>query len=76
MCDSSALQLNKLRGDGMPDMPVECMKTRIRAISVLVGCLATPVIPVKRRIDEVESGTAKLIPADEVLARLRRLPRW
>jgi putative addiction module component (TIGR02574 family) len=30
---------------------------------------------IKRRIAEVESGTAKLIPAEEVFARLRRLPK-
>jgi putative addiction module component (TIGR02574 family) len=29
---------------------------------------------IKRRIAEVENGTAKLIPAEEVFARLRRLP--
>lgn len=30
---------------------------------------------IKRRIAEIENGTAKLIPAEEVLARLRRLPK-
>lgn len=30
---------------------------------------------IKRRIAEVENGTAKLIPAEEVFARLRRLPK-
>lgn len=29
---------------------------------------------IKRRIAEVDSGTAQLIPAEEVFARLRRLP--
>lgn len=28
---------------------------------------------IKRRLDEVESGTAKLIPAGEVFAEIRRL---
>ena len=28
---------------------------------------------IKRRLDEIESGTAKLIPAEEVLAEVRRL---
>jgi putative addiction module component (TIGR02574 family) len=28
---------------------------------------------IKRRLDEVESGTAKLIPAEEVFAEIRRL---
>lgn len=28
---------------------------------------------IKRRLDEVESGTAKLIPAEEVFAEVRRL---
>jgi putative addiction module component (TIGR02574 family) len=32
-------------------------------------------VEIKRRIAEVESGTAKLIPAEEVFARLRRLPK-
>jgi putative addiction module component (TIGR02574 family) len=48
----------------------------------LIGSLAEDVSPeitsahlaeVKRRIAEVESGEAKLIPGDEVLARARRL---
>jgi len=30
---------------------------------------------IKRRIAEVESGAAKLISAEEVFARLRRLPK-
>lgn len=30
---------------------------------------------IKRRIAEVENGTAKLIPAEEVFAGLRRFPR-
>ena len=30
---------------------------------------------IKRRIAEVENGTARLIPAEEVFARLRRLPK-
>jgi putative addiction module component (TIGR02574 family) len=30
---------------------------------------------IRRRIDEVENGTARLIPAEEVFARLRRLPK-
>lgn len=30
---------------------------------------------IKRRIAEVDSGTAQLIPAEEVFARLRRLPK-
>lgn len=30
---------------------------------------------IKRRIAEIENGTAELIPAEEVFARLRRLPR-
>jgi putative addiction module component (TIGR02574 family) len=30
---------------------------------------------VKRRIAEIEAGTAQLIPAEEVFARLRRLPK-
>jgi putative addiction module component (TIGR02574 family) len=30
---------------------------------------------IKRRIAEIESGTAQLIPAEEVFARLRRLPK-
>ena len=30
---------------------------------------------IKRRMAEVENGTAKLIPAEEVFARLRRLPK-
>lgn len=29
---------------------------------------------IKRRIEEIENGTAELIPAEEVFARLRRLP--
>ena len=29
--------------------------------------------PVKRRIAEIDSGTAKLIPAEEVFAEVRRL---
>lgn len=28
---------------------------------------------IKRRLDEVESGTAKLIPAEEVFAEIRQL---
>jgi putative addiction module component (TIGR02574 family) len=28
---------------------------------------------IKRRLEEVESGTAKLIPAEEVFAEIRRL---
>ena len=28
---------------------------------------------IKRRIEEIDSGTAKLIPADEVFAEVRRL---
>ena len=28
---------------------------------------------IKRRIEEIESGTAKLIPAEEVFAEVRRL---
>jgi putative addiction module component (TIGR02574 family) len=28
---------------------------------------------IRKRIAEVESGTAKLVPADEVFARIRRL---
>lgn len=28
---------------------------------------------IERRLEEVESGTAKLIPADEVFAEIRRL---
>ena len=48
----------------------------------LIGSLAKDVSPeitsahfaeVKRRIAEVKSGEAKLIPGDEVLARTRRL---
>jgi putative addiction module component (TIGR02574 family) len=30
---------------------------------------------IKRRMAEVENGTAKLIPAEEVFARLRRLSK-
>jgi putative addiction module component (TIGR02574 family) len=30
---------------------------------------------IKRRIAEIEGGTAQLIPAEEVFARLRRLPK-
>ena len=30
---------------------------------------------IKQRIAEIENGTAKLIPAEQVLARLRRLPK-
>lgn len=30
---------------------------------------------IKRRVAEVENGTAELIPVEEVLARLRRLPK-
>ncbi len=30
---------------------------------------------IKRRIAEIENGTAELIPAEEVFARLRPLPR-
>ena len=30
---------------------------------------------IKRRIAEVESGAAQLVPAEEVFARLRRLPK-
>ncbi len=30
---------------------------------------------IKRRIAEVENGTATLIPAEEVFTRLRRLPK-
>ena len=30
---------------------------------------------IKRRIAEIEAGTAQLIPAEEVFARLRRLPK-
>ncbi len=30
---------------------------------------------IKRRIAEIEDGTAELIPAEEVFARLRRLPK-
>ena len=30
-------------------------------------------VEIKRRLDEVESGTAKLIPAEEVFAEIRRL---
>lgn len=30
---------------------------------------------IKRRIAEIENGTATLIPAEEVFARLRRLPK-
>lgn len=29
---------------------------------------------IKRRIEEIENGTAELIPAEEVFARLRGLP--
>lgn len=48
----------------------------------LIGSLAKDVSPeittaqlteVKRRVAEVESGEAQLIPGDEVLARARRL---
>jgi putative addiction module component (TIGR02574 family) len=48
----------------------------------LIGSLAEDVSPeiteaqlaeIKRRIADVESGKAKLIPGDEVLARARRL---
>lgn len=28
---------------------------------------------IRRRLDEVENGTAKLVPADEVFAEIRRL---
>ena len=30
---------------------------------------------IRRRMAEVENGTANLIPAEEVFARLRRLPK-
>jgi putative addiction module component (TIGR02574 family) len=30
---------------------------------------------IRRRMTEVENGTANLIPAEEVFARLRRLPK-
>jgi len=30
---------------------------------------------IKRRIAEIEAGTAQLVPAEEVFARLRRLPK-
>jgi putative addiction module component (TIGR02574 family) len=30
---------------------------------------------IKQRIAEIENGTAKLIPAEEVFARLRRQPK-
>lgn len=30
---------------------------------------------VRRRVAEIESGAAELIPAEEVFARLRRLPK-
>lgn len=30
---------------------------------------------IKRRIAEIESGTAELVPAEEVFARLRRRPK-
>ena len=30
---------------------------------------------IKRRIAEIGNGTARLIPAEEVFARLRRLPK-
>lgn len=30
---------------------------------------------IKRRIAEIENGTADLVPAEEVFARLRRLPK-
>jgi putative addiction module component (TIGR02574 family) len=30
---------------------------------------------IKRRIAEIEAGTAQLIPAEEVFARLRRRPK-
>lgn len=30
---------------------------------------------IKRRISEIEDGAADLIPAEEVFARLRRLPK-
>ena len=30
---------------------------------------------IKRRIAEIENGTAQLVPAEEVFARLRRLPK-
>jgi putative addiction module component (TIGR02574 family) len=30
---------------------------------------------IKRRVAEIEAGTAQLIPAEEVFARLRRLPK-
>ena len=30
---------------------------------------------IKRRIAEIESGTAQLVPAEEVFAKLRRLPK-
>ena len=30
---------------------------------------------IKRRLDEVEAGTVKLVPAEEVIAELRRLVR-
>lgn len=48
----------------------------------LIGSLADDVAPeitaaqlteVRRRVAEVESGVAKLVPGDEVLARARRL---
>jgi putative addiction module component (TIGR02574 family) len=30
---------------------------------------------VQRRIAEIENGTVQLVPAEEVIARLRRLPK-
>ena len=30
---------------------------------------------IKRRIAEIDSGTAQLVPAEEVFTRLRRLPK-
>jgi putative addiction module component (TIGR02574 family) len=30
---------------------------------------------IRRRVAEIENGTAELIPAEEVFARLRRLPK-
>ena len=30
---------------------------------------------IKRRVAEIENGTAELIPAEEVFARLRRMPK-
>ena len=32
-------------------------------------------VEIRRRVAEIENGTAELIPAEEVFARLRRLPK-